>query len=142
MLAKYLLILAIVGVLTPAVTQAQANTPVERLNATLLHVMQNLRRPVLVSHFDAQDCEADGATVLSIESQGRRLATLLLAPLVGWSIDLTALAPAGGRFWPIGLIGTAVSVGFLLVRSRLVAHEPTCHPNSDPQMELGPSEAA
>ena len=40
-LAKYLLVLAFLAVLTPTVSQAEANTPVERLNATLLHVMQN-----------------------------------------------------------------------------------------------------
>ena len=39
--AKFLAILVFVAVLAPASTQAKASTPVERLNATLLHVMQN-----------------------------------------------------------------------------------------------------
>ena len=38
---KFIFVLAFIGVLTPAVSQAKASTPVERLNATLLHVMQN-----------------------------------------------------------------------------------------------------
>ncbi len=38
----------------------------------VLHVVQNLWRPILISRFDTYGSESQGATVLSIESQARR----------------------------------------------------------------------
>ena len=72
----------------------------------LLHILQNLWRPVLVSRFDDHADPAHGATVLSVESQSRRLATVVAAPLIGLAVD------ASGAFWPLGVAGLASAVFF------------------------------
>jgi MFS family permease len=79
----------------------------------LLHVLQNLWRPILISRFDAHTDEAQGATVLSIESQARRVATMVLAPVVGFTVDV-AHASGGNGLWPVGLLGGCISLAFLL----------------------------
>ena len=79
-----------------------------------LYTIQNLWRPVLVSRFDAHSAEQQGATVLSIESQGRRTATMVVAPLLGWVVDAVQARGPGGPFWPVGLLGLGVGLAFLL----------------------------
>lgn len=84
----------------------------------LMHVLQNLWRPALISRIDAFGEQAQGATVLSIESQGRRVATMVLAPLLGVAMDAAQTEAIGdGPFWPIGLVG--VVVGFLFLWASL-----------------------
>ena len=92
-----------------------------------LHVLQNLWRPGLLSRFDAQGSEAQGATLLSIESQSRRAATLIVAPVLGLAIDQVRARGLGGPFWPIGGLGLAVPLGFLLsgIRNARPAVAPT-----------------
>ena len=81
----------------------------------LLHVLQDLWRPALISRIDAFGEESQGATVLSIESQGRRVATMALAPLLGVAMDVAKnQGLGGGPFWPIGVLGVAVGLLFLL----------------------------
>jgi len=80
----------------------------------LLHVIKNLWRPVLISRFDAYSNESQGATVLSIESQGCHIATMVVAPLLGLAVDLVQAHQIGGPFWPLGLAGMVVAIGFLL----------------------------
>lgn len=75
-----------------------------------LHVLQNLWRPMLISRYDTHGDERHGATLLSIESQARRLATMVLAPVVGFGVDRWG-------FWPIGLVGLAVALGLVAVTS-------------------------
>ncbi len=84
----------------------------------LLHVLQNLWRPVLISRFDSHSDERQGATVLSIESQSRRAATMLLAPALGFAVDLVRANQWGGEFWPVGLVGTAMAIVFFAVKPK------------------------
>jgi len=80
-----------------------------------LYIMQNLWRPVLISRFDAHSDEAKGATVLSIESQAKSLSTMVIAPILGLSVDLSRMHSIGAtEFWPAGVLGLVLSLGFYL----------------------------
>jgi MFS family permease len=84
-----------------------------------LYVLQDAWRPVLISRFDEHSSEKQGATILSIESQSRRFATMLLAPLMGFAIDTAQSHSIGaGAFWPIGVIGLLVGLGFFATSFR------------------------
>jgi len=78
----------------------------------VLHVLQNLWGPMMYSRLDDHAREEQGSTLLSIESQSVSLATMVLAPLIGYSVDLVDQTGAGGAFWPVGLVGLAVSLIF------------------------------
>ena len=71
----------------------------------VLHVLQNLWRPILVSRLDEHGADFQGATLLSVESQARRAATMVMAPLVGLAVDAVTASEMGGSFWPIGVLG-------------------------------------
>lgn len=78
------------------------------LGFVLLHVLQNLWRPILTSRiYDELDDRA-GATVLSIESQGQRVTAVVFAPLFGYLVDTSH------SFWPAAGIATLVAVWFAL----------------------------
>ncbi len=77
-----------------------------------LHVLQNLWRPILIGRLDERGSEFQGATLLSVESQARRAATMVMAPLVGLAVDAVARGGLGGSFWPIGVLGVAVTLPF------------------------------
>jgi MFS family permease len=80
-----------------------------------LYVLQDAWRPVLISRFDEHSTEEQGATILSIESQSRRFATMIVAPLMGLAIDTVQQEQIGaGQFWPIGVIGVIVGLAFLV----------------------------
>jgi hypothetical protein len=83
-----------------------------------MHVLQDMWRPVLMARFDSYGDESQAATVLSIESQAQRFATMLLAPLIGLAIDNTQSGGIGGPFWPIGAVGLAVGLLVLVTSSR------------------------
>ena len=83
----------------------------------LLHVVQNLWRPVLISRFDAWGSERWGATVLSIENQAKSLATMILAPALGLMVDGVASLGRGEGLWPVGLAGLLIA-GVVLVLGR------------------------
>ncbi len=88
----------------------------------LLHVLQNLWRPILIGRVDAVADSSLGATTLSVESQAQRLATMVLAPLLGWVIDS---GPTGvARFWPIGAVGLLIAVCALWRAPRAAPGEP------------------
>jgi len=78
-----------------------------------LHVLHNLWRPILISRFDLHGNDLQGASLLSIESQAQRIATMILAPLIGLAVDRVAAGGAGGAFWPVAAVGLGVSVLFL-----------------------------
>lgn len=78
----------------------------------LLHVLQNLWRPVLISRFDERAPEAYGATILSIENQAKSLSTMLIAPLLGLVVDWVTAHGPGEAFWPAALVGLLVSAVF------------------------------
>ena len=79
----------------------------------VLHVLHNVWRPILISRFDHYGDETQGASLLSIESQAQRIATMILAPLLGLAVDRVTPADAGPVFWPLGAVGLIVSVFFL-----------------------------
>ena len=84
-----------------------------------LAILQNFWRPILISRFDAQSSPDMGATVLSIEAQAKSLATIVLAPLLGWLVDrVDIISSVGkfspGKFTPIGIVGACVAVAILL----------------------------
>lgn len=96
------------------------------------HVMQNFWRPILVSRVNAH-CEASqGATILSIESQARSLATMVLAPVLGLAVDAARHRGMGdSAFWPVGLVGGIIALVFVCVSGRVGAGKgktPVCAP--------------
>ncbi|GJM23230.1 MAG: hypothetical protein DHS20C15_31450 [Planctomycetota bacterium] len=100
-----------------------------------LHVLENVWRPVLISRFDVHGSKAQGASLMSIESQARRVATMVVAPVLGWAVDAVAgggvigsetghaqsvvgeAAPVptwgtASPLWPVGAVGLASAVCF------------------------------
>ncbi len=90
----------------------------------IVHVMHNLWRPILISRFDAHGDESQGASLLSIESQAQRVATMILAPLLGLAVDWAGTDGPGGAFWPIGAVGAIISLGFFVAALRSVRERP------------------
>ncbi|MFT5682709.1 MAG: MFS family permease [Myxococcota bacterium] len=83
----------------------------------LLHVLQNVWRPILISRFDTHGSDRHAATTLSIESQAQRLAAVVIAPALGLLIDATT-GPggadwSGGPLWPIGVLGMLIAAAAL-----------------------------
>ncbi len=81
-----------------------------------LHIVQNVWRPILVSRLDEHSDAQHGATVLSIESQARKLTTLVVAPALGFVIDALEGGSTSTPFWPIGLLGGCVAFVFVCRR--------------------------
>jgi MFS family permease len=79
-----------------------------------LHVLHNLWRPVLISRMDEHGSGIQGASLLSVESQARRVATMIVAPLLGYAVDLATAAGSPGPWWPVGGVGLACSLVFLV----------------------------
>ena len=79
-----------------------------------LHVLHNLWRPVLISRYDSHSELSRGATVLSIEGQARRVATMVLAPLIGLVVDAVIAHGPGGGYWPLGAVGVVAAAVFVL----------------------------
>ena len=84
----------------------------------VLHVAQNLWRPVLIARLDARRDEGSGATLLSVESQSRRVATMLLAPLIGWLADRAGSEGSLEQLLPVGVCGFIIAAAFALRGSR------------------------
>lgn len=80
-----------------------------------LHALQNLWRPILISRFDQHSDESQGATVLSIESQSRRVATMILAPLIGLAVDAVTSQGEAAVLWPVGAVGLLASLIFVVL---------------------------
>ena len=80
----------------------------------LLALFQNVWRPILVGRVASHADSAQTATVLSIESQSRSLFVAVIAPLLGWSVDLITSYDQGLRFLPIAALGLFVSAVMLL----------------------------
>jgi len=66
-----------------------------------LFAVQNIFRPAIISRFKSHAEIGSMATMLSIESQSRTAATMVLAPLMGWAVDQWG-------FGCIGLVGLMV----------------------------------
>lgn len=80
----------------------------------LLDGLQNLWRPVQLGRLDTYGQEEQGALLLSIESQMRRIFTMVMAPLIGLAVDVVVVHHIGDPFWPVGLFGLVVTAVFLL----------------------------
>lgn len=83
-----------------------------------LGILQNVWRPILISRFDDHGDARWGATLLSVESQSQRLATLFVAPIVGLSVDFVVTQELPGHFWPIALVGIIASLPMFLTARR------------------------
>jgi len=79
-----------------------------------LHLCQNLWRPILVGRLGLSSPAGRRATILSIESQARRIAAFMIAPLLGWAVGLGATGTSLGAFLPLGLLGLVPSLFFAL----------------------------
>ncbi|MFK7766937.1 MAG: MFS transporter [Mariniblastus sp.] len=84
----------------------------------VLHVFKNIWRPILISRFDTLSEAHEGATILSLESQSQRAATMVLAPLMGLIIDHASAPSTISRFWPIGVVGGAIAITMYLSTDR------------------------
>lgn len=84
----------------------------------LVHVLQNLWRPVLVSRLALSSSESQRATTLSIESMARRVVMMIVAPLLGWAVDAVTTHDIGGMFWPVGAVGAIVFLFFAITYRR------------------------
>jgi len=86
-----------------------------------MYILQNLWRPVLMSRIDSCSDENKGATILSIESQAKSLSTMIIAPLIGFLVDLVSRYEIGSsEFWPLAVIGSIIAVIFFGTRRREV----------------------
>ncbi len=101
-----------------------------------LYIMQNLWRPILISRFDAHSDEAKGATVLSIESQAKSVATMVIAPVLGLAIDFVATRQqlwgeiwGQTEFWPIGILGAVIAFVFFITAGGDSLFSRSPHPN-------------
>ena len=76
-----------------------------------LAVLQNFWRPVLMSRIDAHGAPEAGATILSAETQGKSLAAMGLAPLIGFCVDTFGLVGVGAVAALVTLPFTLSSLG-------------------------------
>ncbi|MDA1191374.1 MAG: hypothetical protein O3A46_06780, partial [Candidatus Poribacteria bacterium] len=80
----------------------------------LLYTLQNAWRPALVARINAAGDDSQAATVLSIENQAQRTVTMIAAPAMGLIIDTVIARGVGHPFWPLGIAGTVIGIGFVL----------------------------
>jgi MFS family permease len=73
--------------------------------ATLL---QNVWRPITVSRVDNETESSAGATMMSIESQVRSVGAMILAPAVGYLVDVMTANPERPALWVAGLISAII----------------------------------
>ena len=69
----------------------------------VIHLLQNIWRPLMLSRYDEFTPPERQATVLSVDSQSKSAFTMIVAPLIGFSVDHLGL-------WPIGALGVVVSL--------------------------------
>ncbi len=87
------------GVLVPAV-----------IGFILLELLRNYERPVMITRVDNETAATMGATMLSIESQVRAIAAMVLAPLIGYGVDRLGAAPDRPALWVVAAVGLAVGL--------------------------------
>lgn len=79
-----------------------------------LSILQNFWRPLLMARLDSHSLPEQGATILSIESQAKSLGTMVIAPLLGWTVDLTSRNGGDRNFWPVAVTGLVLASLVLL----------------------------
>ena len=82
--------------------------------------LQNLWRPVVLARFDAVATPEQGATLLSVESQGKAWTTMILSAIIGITIDAALTEQQNAHedltaFLPIAWLVLSLSAFFLLV---------------------------
>jgi hypothetical protein len=82
----------------------------------LLFMLQNLFRPMQISRFEEFSDETRGATVLSVESQAKTAATMVIAPTLGAVVDLVGTR-GSAAFWPVGVAGMLMA-GLMILTSK------------------------
>ena len=87
-----------------------------------LAILQNFWRPGLISRFNAQSTPEMSATILSIEAQSKSLATIILAPLLGWMVDRV------NNFSPVGIVGACIAVAILIAYHSELEADPELSP--------------
>ncbi|MCC9606189.1 MFS transporter [Blastopirellula sp. JC732] len=88
------------------------------LSFVLLAVMQNIWRPILISRVADEADDSVMATVLSVESQAKSLGISIIAPLLGWAVDVT---PQPYQFTPIAMLGIAIALIALVAPPEVIA---------------------
>ncbi len=82
----------------------------------LFYALENLWRPLIISRFNTISTEKNSSTLLSIQSQGSTLGTVILAPILGFSIHLVEKQAWGALpFWPIAIPGILFGLIFIRV---------------------------
>ncbi len=84
----------------------------------LIYIIQNIWRPILISRFEEHASETSGATVLSIEHQSQSISVMIIAPILGFTVDYLKSASSAGEFWPVGAVGAVIALLALLSRKR------------------------
>ena len=82
----------------------------------VLFMLQNLFRPMQISRFEEFSDETRGATVLSVESQAKTAATMVIAPTLGAVVDLVGTGGTAA-FWPVGVAGMLMA-GLMILTSK------------------------
>ena len=72
----------------------------------ILEIFQNFWRPVQVTRFDRYSDTSKGATILSIDSQAKSIFTMVMAPLLGFTVDCCG-------FWTVGVLGAMIAIAAL-----------------------------
>jgi len=85
----------------------------------LLYVIQNFWRPILITRISDKANEKNLATVLSIESQAKSIASMILAPSIGFAVDWYLKANATGPYWPVAFTGVILALPFVFKRSKI-----------------------
>ena len=88
------------------------------LSFIALGLIQNTFRPAQITRFNRNSSPEMGATILSIESQSKSLATAVMAPVLGWAVDKDTSLVGGdiSGYWPVAALGVGVSILILLFR--------------------------
>jgi len=82
-----------------------------------LSLIQNFWKPMLISRFDDFASETQGATILSIESQAKSVSTMLVAPVMGVTVDYLIGRNLGGEFWPVATIAAIIAL-FIIITAK------------------------
>ena len=94
------------------------------LGFVALAALQNLWRPILITRVDNESDAKMGATLLSIESQAKSLGAMILAPLLGYLVDVLTVNRDEPSLWVVGVAGVAIAlIGALLPAMRPAAAE-------------------
>ena len=108
----WLILLATVIILMPALYYGWL--PVVITGFIAMYILQNLWRPLLVSRIADHSDAAMGATILSVESQAKGLASVIIAPALGYLVDMMAAKSIGALpFWPVGIFGLVIALTFI-----------------------------